>query len=62
MALPLSKKGATALKPYATPDATLLGSIDSLTAGPESGALDCLFGTTPGGFGEQETPVDCATS
>ena len=46
---PPSTDSATVLKPYAAPDATLLGSIAGLTAGDRSGTLDQLFGGD-GGF------------
>ena len=39
----------SAPRPYAVPELTELGMIESLTAGPDSGAIDQIFGGT-GGF------------
>ena len=58
-----STAAPAASKTYAPPSLAPLGSIAGLTAGNESGALDCLFGTDPGGFGTEPTPASCdATS
>ncbi len=39
----------TTPQPYRAPELTTLGSIEVLTAGPDSGNLDQIFGGT-GGF------------
>lgn len=39
----------TTPQPYRAPELTTLGSIEVLTAGPDSGTLDQLFGGS-GGF------------
>ena len=36
-------------RPYAAPSLTPLGAVDALTAGPDGGAIDQIFGGS-GGF------------
>ena len=38
-----------AARPYAAPSLTPLGSVDGLTAGPDGGSIDQIFGGS-GGF------------
>ena len=59
---PHTPTDGAASKPYASPAVTALGSIASVTAGNETGSLDCLVGTVPGGFGQQPSPSECPTS
>ena len=40
---------APALRPYQAPDLTLLGTVDVLTSGPNSGNIDQIYGGS-GGF------------
>ena len=63
MAPPLPAPPNAAIRPYASPALTSLGSIAGRTAGQASGSLDCLLGTPPGpgGFGGQPTPDECTS-
>ena len=61
MALTPHSSTDAAAKPYASPTLTSLGSISSVTAGDDTGSLDCLVGDTPGGPGFQPTPADCTS-
>lgn len=46
---PTDRPTATEPQPYQTPKMTELGTVEVLTAGPDSGNLDSLIGGT-GGF------------
>ena len=44
----------TPLQPYQAPEMTALGSIEVLTAGPDSGSIDQIYGGS-GGFQRDST-------